>query len=368
MDLHPLHRTPQPTAAPPTQNTTVSPAGKDEAEPLEYTVRRMAQEIEALRLTAQYSQAKVAKYKLLQQASGESGSGGVGEKQQVAALQEKLEKYRAYIHELREEKQAAGEKLGKYKEHIHEMRAREQASGKKLEQYWAHIHELRAGEQGAGDKLDKYKARIQAHADSEAAVQEKLDRYRGYIHELKARQSEAGGDNNNNTGGELKLKALAAKFKAAVADCEQERVRFDAVSQELAGMKAELPRVKQLLRDGKQATEKLGAVTEDAQDRIKTLRQKLSESRADVLAAETKIQQLEATASSSSAKLVTSSGVVVDKVQACVEMLAKTHMVLHTCSQHLAGQEGGSEVMASALAETTDNVATFLQTLRDETN
>jgi hypothetical protein len=83
-----------------------------------------------------------------------------------------------------------------------------------------------------------------------------------------------------------------------------------------------------------------------------------------VLAAETKVQQLEATASSSSGKLVTSSGAVVDKVQACVEMLAKTHMVLHTCSQHLAGQEGGSEViMAAALAETTDNVATFLQSL-----
>ena len=77
MDLHPLHRTQNTFASQPSPSPIPPTAVEGVVEPLEYTVKRMAQEIEALRLTAQYNQAKAQKYKMqLTAALAESESPG----------------------------------------------------------------------------------------------------------------------------------------------------------------------------------------------------------------------------------------------------------------------------------------------------
>ena len=319
MDLHPLHRTQNTFASQPNPSPMPPTAVEGVVEPLEYTVKRMAQEIEALRLTAQYNMAKAQKYKMqLTAALAESETG--------EALADKVGKYKEYIIQLRASGQEGAEKLGKYKQHIQALRA--------------------SGQEGA-EKLERYKAQIRERADSEQAVHGKLQKYKEYVQEIRAQ----GGSED----GEGKLKALKDKYRA--------------VAGELADMKAELPRVKQLLREGGEATRRLDAVTADAQERIKTLRQKLADSRADVLASAGTIHELTTARELTEATAAPSSSL--DRVgdasttKACAEMLAKTHMVLHTCSQFYASQDGGAQdEMASALCETTDNVAAFLETLR----
>ena len=382
MDLHPLHRTQNTFASQPNPSPMPPTAVEGVVEPLEYTVKRMAQEIEALRLTAQYNMAKAQKYKmqltaaLAESETGEALADKVGKykeyilqlraseqegaaklekyKQHIQALRasgqegaEKLDKYKERIQALRSSGQEGAEKLDKYKEHIQALRSSGQEGAEKLERYRAHIQALRASGQEGAEKLERYKAQIRERADSEQAVHGKLQKYKEYVQEIRAQ----GGSED----GEGKLKALRDKYRA--------------VAGELADMKAELPRVKQLLREGGEATRRLDAVTADAQERIKTLRQKLADSRADVLASAGTIHELTTARELTEATAAPSSSL--DRVgdasttKACAEMLAKTHMVLHTCSQFYASQDGGAQdEMASALCETTDNVAAFLETLR----
>jgi len=217
-------------------------------------------------------------------------------------------------------------------------------------------------------RADKYKEQLKQHVSMHQALLDKHDALKGQLRSLTTERDRLQAKTDEH-------KSLSRKSDEGVAAYKS---KLDTVTAELKQLKAELPEVQRLLAQGGEATKRLKALESKESKRVEDLQRQLEASKANVRALNEKIhssagnenaslksknQQLQSELTSMRERLKaasTQASTSISQVQSCKEMLAKAEGVLRTCTEL---HQGKGDALASALDETTTNLAGFLKSL-----
>lgn len=234
------------------------------------------------------------------------------------------------------------------------------------------IESLRSKHEETRAKSAKYKQLLKEHI---ASQDEFIAAHQSMKTQLKKKEDENSSLKNKMqklTDNHKQLNKELHEHKTAVAQvnaaANKYKLNLEKTAQELADIKAEMPEVQKLLKQGGEAHRKLQSMqnngskqVQELQRQIETLKKKAAEPD-HILSSKSKHMESEITWLKDRLEAAGNRATVSSKqLQQCKDMLTKAGEILRACIDLHKGDS-----LAPALQTTTDNIEEFLATLRSK--